>query len=255
MTTAVACGGRRHAPHAAALRVLLVGVTVLVCAGFIALGNWQLARLAWKRDLLSRVDSRIHQPPVAPPAVDDWPRVSAARDEYRRVRIAGVLLHEREALVLAATELGSGFWVMTPLRTPDNWLVWINRGFVPTDRRAPAARAAGQPHGEVLVTGLLRLSEPGGGFLRRNDAVADRWYSRDVQSMAQTRGLTRVAPYFIDADAAAAQAWAGGGAGPVGGLTVTRFNNHHLGYAITWYTLAALLAAATAGAIWLERRR
>ena len=31
---------------------------------------------------------------------------------------------------------------------------------------------------------------------------------------------------------------------PVGGLTVTAFTNNHLGYALTWYGLALMVAAA-----------
>jgi surfeit locus 1 family protein len=44
-----------------------------------------------------------------------------------------------------------------------------------------------------------------------------------------------VAPYFIDADASGNRP-----GGPVGGLTVVAFRNHHLIYALTWFGLAAL---------------
>jgi surfeit locus 1 family protein len=55
------------------------------------------------------------------------------------------------------------------------------------------------------------------------------------------RDLGEVAPYFIDADATQ------GPAGfPVGGLTVLRFANNHLVYALTWFALALMLAAAAA---------
>src|SRR3546814_10761852 len=78
------------------------------------------------------------------------------------------------------------------------------------------------PAGPQRVTGLLRVTEPGGAFLRRNDPAPDHWYSRDVAAIARARGLGVVAPYFIDADRAAASA-AGAAANPrampVGGLT------------------------------------
>jgi surfeit locus 1 family protein len=90
------------------------------------------------------------------------------------------------------------------------------------------------------VTGLLRLTEPKGGFLRANDPAADRWYSRDVEAMAAARGLTDTAPYFIDADATPNP-----GGLPVGGLTVVAFRNSHLVYALTWFALALMLAALT----------
>jgi cytochrome oxidase assembly protein ShyY1 len=40
--------------------------------------------------------------------------------------------------------------------------------------------------------------EPDGGFLRKNDAAADRWYSRDVAAIGKTMGLIDPAPYFVD---------------------------------------------------------
>ena len=87
------------------------------------------------------------------------------------------------------------------------------------------------------ITGLLRVTEPKGGFLRANDPAADRWFSRDVASIAQARGLGDVAPYFIDAAADAGQPL------PVGGLTVISLPNNHLVYAVTWLVLAAMVMA------------
>ncbi|RYE30194.1 MAG: SURF1 family protein, partial [Hyphomicrobiales bacterium] len=105
-------------------------------------------------------------------------------------------------------------------------------------------RAAGA--GDIQVVGLLRLSEPGGGFLRSNDPMAGRWYSRDVAAIAAARGLGEVAPYFVDAGAAAEP-----GPLPQGGMTQVSFRNTHLIYALTWFCLALMSAG---GAIFLIRR-
>jgi surfeit locus 1 family protein len=171
--------------------------------------------------------------------------VSADTDAYRRVRVTGRFLHDRETLVRAVSDLGSGYWVVTPLDT-GRFTVLVNRGFVPPERRDPASRAAGNGAGQVTVTGLLRVTEPGGGFLRSNDPAADNWYSRDVAAIAAARGLSNAAPYFIDADAAPNP-----GGWPKGGLTVLRFSDNHMGYALTWFALALL----SLGAIWLVLRK
>jgi surfeit locus 1 family protein len=211
---------------------------VLVLA-LLALGTWQVERRAWKLDLIERVDQRVAATPIAPPGPADWPGISAAADEYRHVSVAGTFLNDRETQVFASTDRGTGYWVVTPLRTADGTVVLVNRGFVPTDRRDPATRPAGQVAGPVTVTGLLRLTEPKGGFLRSNDPTAERWYSRDVAAIAAARGLAGTASYFIDADATPNP-----GGLPVGGLTVISFPNNHLVYAITWYGLAVLLGWA-----------
>jgi surfeit locus 1 family protein len=174
------------------------------------------------------------------PARQAWSAVSREEDEYRRVAATGTFDHGKTVLVQAVTERGAGFWVMTPLRLQDNSTVLINRGFVPADRRDPAARAASEiAAGPVAVTGLLRMSEPGGGFLRSNDPANDRWFSRDVAAIAAAKGLDDAAPYFIDADATPNP-----GGLPVGGLTVVSFRNSHLVYALTWYALALMSGAS-----------
>lgn len=221
-------------------RALIVVLALAFIALFLALGTWQVQRRAWKVDLIDRVEQRVHAAPVAVPTEPQWPAVTAARDEYRRVQVSGHFLHGKEALVQASTDLGAGFWVMTPLQRDDGGIVFVNRGFVPPERRAPASRGTPPPEGPVTVTGLLRITEPGGGFLRSNAPAEDRWYSRDVAAIGAARGLDRVAPFFVDADASPSAAGQQGAAWPVGGLTVIAFPNSHLVYAITWFTLALL---------------
>lgn len=217
-------------PEKAGFPVALTLVATILFAGFCALGWWQVERLAWKRDLIGRVEARVHSAPIpAPPRADN-------ADEYRRVSITGTFQHGSTSLVQASTVRGAGFWVMTPLRTDNGAELLVNRGFVPPDRKA----AYDRPTGQVRVTGLVRLTEPGGGFLRQNDPATDRWYSRDVAAIARARRLSRpVDSYFIDADAASPA-----GTLPVGGLTVLRFPNSHLQYAITWFILAAMVVGA-----------
>ena len=255
-------GTGQPAPVQRSRRTLIV---LLVCAGvlfagLLGLGTWQLKRLQWKLDLIERVQQRVHAAPVPAPDPAHWSQISAANDEYRRVRVTGVFLDASSTRVQAVTELGSGFWLLTPLRSADGSITLINRGFIPASAGPePVAGNGGAvinpaPDGVVSVSGLLRMSEPGGGFLRHNDATGNRWYSRDVAAIAAARGLQQVAPYFIDAAASAPLAGSSGSqtqiSYPAGGLTVISFHNNHLVYALTWYALALMLAGA---AFWLVR--
>jgi surfeit locus 1 family protein len=232
-----AAGNHRIRRLPARLYVVCV-IAIVLTAALTALGVWQLQRRVWKLGLIDQIEQRIHAAPVDLPGRDAWPSVTAARDGYRHVRAEGVLLEGRDTLVQAVTELGGGYWLITPLRTDQGFIVLVNRGFVPLDDekgRDTSSKAGAR----VWVTGLLRVSEPHGGFLRANDPASNRWYSRDVEAMSRARGLDDVAPYFIDADKSP------DGGGPVAGLTVVDLPNNHLVYALTWFALAAMTVLAT----------
>lgn len=208
----------------------------LAFAGFVSLGLWQVQRMHWKQALIARVEARVDAAPVAPPARDAWSTIDAENDEYRRVALTGRFLPVAETRTQAVTALGAGSWVLAPLRTETGDIVLVNRGFVPVGERV-----APPPAGAVRIEGLLRLSEPAGGFLRRNAPTQDRWYSRDVAAIARVRGLSgdAVAPFFVDAvQIPGASGW------PRGGLTVVTFRDSHLSYALTWFGMALLTAIA-----------
>src|SRR5262245_12704148 len=152
-------------------------LSLFAVIGLIALGVWQLERRTWKLALIDRVEQRIHAAPMPMPEPSRWSAITAADDEYRQVTVNGRFLHDRETLVKAVTDAGSGYWIMTPLRTAEGAIVLVNRGFVPPERRDVSTRRDGNPSGTLTISGLLRMTEPKGGFLRSNDRRADRWYS------------------------------------------------------------------------------
>jgi len=238
------------------VRIILAIAGLVLIVLFTGLGTWQVQRLQWKLDLIERVDTRVHATPVAPPDAAHWAQVAKDSHEYRHVRLGGRFLFDYSTPVQAVSELGAGYWLVTPLCTADGAIVLVNRGFIPAAdarERYPARRAAGDPCADAAgsphsLTGLLRMAEPGGGFLRENDPAKNRWFSRDVAGIAAARGLPKVAPYFVDA--ASGQDPAGAPEHPVGGLTVISFQNNHLVYAITWYALALMVA----GAFWFVAR-
>lgn len=221
-------------------RLLAALLAVVLFTGFCALGTWQLQRRTWKLDLIAQIDRQLAKSPVPAPPRSRWSSVGPD-DAYLPVSISGRYQNAGGVLVQALTSLGSGYWVITPLITSDGAVVLINRGFVDQAHRAEAPVPEDQQSAQVTVTGLLRLSEPGGRFLRANQPLRDRWFSRDVMAIGNAKQLPigNLAPYFIDADATTnADGW------PVGGLTVVTFRNTHLVYAITWYALALLTVLA-----------
>ena len=233
------------------------GVLALVAfCSFVALGNWQVQRRAWKHELIERVQTRVHAPASPAPQRAQWPSITSFPNdyEYRHISLNGVLLNDKTSLVQATTVLGQGYWVMTPLRLANDDIVFINRGFVPR-AQANSAWRSNQPQ-PASVVGLLRLSEPEGAFLRDNNLEQDLWYSRNLAQLAQHHGLSeKAAPYFVDAEAHAPLPATltleppprlPENMLPVGGLTVVHFNDNHLSYLLTWYALALMVAVGAA---------
>jgi len=222
----------------------ILGMTVLAAAfaGLILLGNWQVRRYHLKLKIAHDIATRVHAPPVDAPGPAQWPRIDGGDLQYLHVRLHGRFIGN-QTLVRGSSSQGYGYWVMAPLRTNRGFIVLVNRGYVaPEPSGMPASAKIAPPSGEVTLSGLLRLSEPRGGFLRHNQPEQNLWYSRDVVAIASADHLPsdQVAPYFVDADAAAGESGP-----PFAGLTSIHVYNHSLGYAITWYLLAlgTLLAA------------
>jgi surfeit locus 1 family protein len=227
----------------------LVGVAILV-----SLGVWQLQRLQWKTALIERVAAGLSAPPAVAPGPDEWAALDMAAHEYDRVAVTGAFDHAREIHVVATLTQpkgpagGIGYFVMTPLVTDDGWTVYVNRGFVPRERIARESRVDGLVEGETAVTGFFRAPRRRAWFMPGDDPAGNEWLSRDPLLYVETLGLpaARVAPYIVDADFDPAIP----GGLPQGGETVIEFPNNHLGYALTWFGLAAALAGVFVAFAW-----
>ncbi|MGD9617621.1 MAG: SURF1 family protein [Alphaproteobacteria bacterium] len=213
---------------------VFTAVVTLVC---LALGFWQLERLEWKTDLIAERRAAVQSAPVPVPQTLE----EARRLEFHPVIAEGVFLHDKEVYLGAASPSRgpSGFHVLTPLRLGDGRIVFINRGFVPSQMKDPETRAAGQLAGPVRVAGPLRLPKGRPGWLvPDNRPDMNYWFWVDLPAMAAATGLPDVAPFYIDADATPnPDGW------PKGGVTPIDLPNDHLNYAITWFALAAAAIA------------
>ncbi|WP_188915628.1 SURF1 family protein [Salinarimonas ramus] len=222
--------------------LIMAGIATLVSlAILVGLGTWQLQRLAWKEGLIAQIEARAYGEPGEILPESAWGTFSRDDQEYRRVVVSGEYLLDEEIAVhglLPGETRGQplqGYYLLTPLRLETGAIVVVNRGFVPT----PLLEEAAEPEGAVTVEGLVRASEEQPPFVPDNDPAAGQWFTRDLDAIAQARGLERVAPFYVDAvrdEAAPADAW------PRGGATVLEPPNNHLQYAFTWFGLAAVLA-------------
>jgi surfeit locus 1 family protein len=205
----------------------------------LALGTWQVERLAWKEALIARIHSRLAQPPQ-PLAEVVADAASGGDIEYRPVSVSGLFLHDRENFFFATHDGQSGWFVYTPLALDDGRFVFVNRGFVPYDRKPASTRGDGQIAGPVGISGLARSApaDKPSRLVPDNEPGANVYYWKDLAAMTAHAGLdpATVLPLFVDADARPNP-----GGLPVGGVTIVDLPNSHLQYAVTWYGLALAL--------------
>lgn len=243
---------RREGRYRAGALLVIVVFSVLI-----ALGNWQLERREWKLALIEAASLRPTLPAVQAPAPAEWAQDPAGWD-YRRVRLTGRFgegeVYSWIALADPKGDLGGpGYFVVAPLDVSDGSVVFVNRGFVPDDKRDPASRpGSAPPAGPVTVEGLLRRDDTPSMFTPDPDAESRVVFAREIATLAALLGIdpARAAPYTVDLVAAETPP----GGLPQAGESLVTFSNNHLPYALTWYGTAAALVGVVATALWRRRR-
>ena len=214
--------------------IMIASLVILIC-----LGNWQMARLEWKNDLIAKADATIGAEPIL--FADALDRQEAGEDmTYTPVLITGEFDHENEIHVFGTLDAKPGYYVFTPLiLAEETSVVFVNRGFSPLAFKRAEHRADGLIEGVVTVTGLFRMPEEAKGvaaMVKPVDTIAaNEWHQRNPKAFAEAIGLAAAVPYIDSNGVENLGAW------PKGGTTRLDFRNKHMEYALTWYGLAATL--------------
>lgn len=231
----------------ATLVLLAVTFTILI-----VLGTWQVHRLAWKEALLSDIAERRAMPPIGIDKIGAL-LASGGDVDYRPVNVTGTFDHAHEQFFFATHDGEAGYFVYTPLKLSGGEYIFVNRGFIPYEKKEAAKRAAGEIAGDVTIVGLARskLNGKPSWAVPDNDPAKNIFYWKDLDAMTVHAGLpkARVLQFFIDANDTPNP-----GGLPIGGVTQFDFPNNHLQYALTWYGLAATLAVVVA-IYWFRGRK
>lgn len=215
---------------------LIFGVGGL--AILLSLGFWQVARLDWKLGIIADIESRIHADPVPVPEVPD-----PEADRYRPVTATGVYTGDVVHVLSSQREQGTGSHVVAVLETPDGRRILVDRGFMSDATRLQAELAVR----DVAVTGNLLWPRDSDSFTPAPDLNRNLWFSRDIDPIAIHLGTEEVM-IVARTDTPAVP-----GLVPVP-INTADIKNDHLGYALTWFSLAFVWAVMTAILLWRIRR-
>ena len=212
-------------------------LTVVMLAVLLLLGSWQVERLAWKNDLLARIEARQSAQPLLLNGAG-LRQLTKDKDAYRRARLTGRFGHQT---VFWFTQIENkpdglaspdkvGYHALSPFFLADGTVVLIDRGFVPArlkDRLPPVAT------NEQSLDVVLRWPDKRGRFDNADKPQENLFYVRDPQAIGGHWQLAM--PAVIGEVVATGSAW------PRGGQTRLSMPNNHLQYAGTWFGLAIVL--------------
>ncbi len=227
-----------------------VAVCLLI---LLSLGVWQVQRLAWKEALLARI-AALQSAPPEPLGVVLHRLGDRGEVDFVRVQADCATVQQTPTIRLYAILDGvMGYRLITacPIVSGPYRSLLVDRGFTPNERIAQAAA----PEGPISapVVGVLRKPEPHTWLTPVNTpATAGEpqvWRSRDLPAMAAALKAPAPAPVFLMLEQPVAPP-----GGPVAAAIPDNIPNNHLGYALTWFGLAAGLVGVYGASVLRARR-
>jgi surfeit locus 1 family protein len=206
-------------------------ITIPAVILLLYLSYWQFQRLAWKEDLIAKINQQIQLPVIELPNnlnIDDM--------LYHKVRLNGSFLHEYEVHVYAGnTKLkgGNGYYILTPLVLEDNRIVIVNRGWVSENLKNSDTRPETLITDKSEIIGAIMKTEEKGLYTHDNQAKRNIWFYINLPEIATHTNLA-IEPFYILAQEEESSVLKGQNIKP-------NLLNNHLGYALTWLSAAISL--------------
>lgn len=219
----------------------LAFAVALIC---LRLGFWQLSRRAERAERNAILEERLLQEPVP---LEGLPRDSAGL-LYRRVTVNG-LFDSRRSIVLPGRALRGtpGVHVLTPLMLHEGAAVLVNRGWLPSPDAATVDLSGLPETGKVLIDGLAvpfpgterpgSVTRPAADEPARTDTFRQVWYTPDEAA------LRAQFPYALGAVLVQALPSETAPSFPERLEVPPLDPGPHLGYAVQWFSFAAIAIA------------
>ena len=213
---------------------ILMGI--VGCAVLIWLGIWQVQRMQWKNGVLDQIAAMVVADPVALPTAP-----TEADDKYRPVLVDGRFTGAFVEVLAGEGGAVPGVRIIEAFEVDDGRRVLIDRGYLGQE-----ARAIPRPAHAAQVVGNLHWPQDADSYTPPPDSKSGLWFARDLPAMAAKLGTE---PILI-----VARLPTGDGIDPVP-VDTSNIPNNHWGYAIQWFSLAAVWAGMTGYLLWRIRQR
>ena len=214
----------------------LAGVSILL-----ALGTWQLQRLWWKEDMLARITAQIGAPAVAFETA-----LARGLEEFEPVEATGVYTGQEAHLLRSIRGVGVVYRVISPFVTDSGHRILVDRGYVPESAKADA-----RPGHRARILANVHTPRESDRFTPPPDWQANVIFARDVPVLSRRFNTLPVMLVVRElvvretmSDVSFTTPWP---------IDTTHIPNNHLGYLITWFSLAAIWLGMTA--LWMVRIR
>lgn len=212
--------------------------------GCIALGVWQVKRLQWKEGLISQLEKYQD----ANPEQLDTKNFDQKKELFKPIFTFGAFQHDYEMLISAKffsekrdkNELG--YHLITPFITIDGDIIFVNRGWVPEEKKLSESRKDSlyRTNIEIPLQGIVRKSTgKAPWFMPANIPEKNIWFWIDIPEMTKklegVSDLENIKPILIQqAEATNYNNFKY----PIPISADIKLYNQHLNYAITWFLMA-----------------
>jgi surfeit locus 1 family protein len=201
------------------------------------LGKWQIDRLYWKLDVLTKIDQKIAAAPVLLPA-----EPSESVHKYLSVEISGQFLQESIRVLASKKRYGAGYRIIHVFRTNGRRLL-VDLGFVGLDTDYDIDLIS-----NISLVGNLHWPDEVDNFTPEPDLENNIWFAREVERVASA--LQTEPTLIILKDSTLKDK----NIKPMP-IDTTHIPNDHLQYAITWFSLAIIWALMSCLFIWTTRQK
>ena len=191
----------------------LFGLIILL-----ALGIWQVQRLAWKNALIEKILTSVSRPPITivPDKID-------SDSQYLAVRANGEFLTEELHVLHSLKPYGPGFKLIKPFKLTSNEIILVDLGFIEEKNKSKERIIINS-----TITGNIFFPNETDFFTPEPNFDRNIWFSRNLKAIANYLGTI---PILLVLSTSVDEA-------VIATPLKSNLTNNHLQYAITWFSMA-----------------